>query len=657
MRLGRFQWSSFARTFYFLVIGMLLSLMACAFESVPASVQLPTLPPSTPHQVISVSADTPTSVVTETPTPVPTFIERPSELLPTATCTPTPTVMPTPEPPSVFQHYVTNLADLSRLPMMENTITTQFTSRNWVALEHYFDWFIDDGNFTGPNYGYIDEKGTRQSYRIVKGFDGQPEYEIVPYTSGPGWVTRVWFAHQQHQSINNPKDMSYDPEWSNWGNLGEVGNIRFYLDDEQVPRLDLPIKDLFVGKFPFPAPLAAFYASANGGNINYVPIPFEKSLRITTTGRPRMMQIQVKRLVTSPVASLVGSFASFSHTPLGMERAAQLDSETFHSVSPRRYSFSPALTSSEQRALEQVVQAWQTCTPLALPDFKSFDFSVPRNKSVEIVLQEPGTIAGLRIRVPRGMDDSVWLRVFWDGEPHPSMSAPLRAMFGTDRMLLPYRALPVGILDSLTEHTFYLYFPMPFQSARLVFLNDRAETLPLKVELALRETVPGTENARLHAFYGTRRVPAREDEGDNYVVVDVEGRGKYLGMILNAWDLDRRALNGPLDEHWRFPYLESNVDVWIDGRLALPGTGIEDDFNASYYYVFAGYPGYNTKYCLAGLTLLDYNSHREPSSQYRFYLNDAPEFQKRLRVEVQHGNKGNNLTITYSSTAFWYQWR
>jgi hypothetical protein len=556
---------------------------------------------------------------------------------------------------SALRYYVTNLADLSRLPLMENTITTQFTSRNWVALEHYFDWFIDDGNFTSTTYGYIDENGMHQPYRIVQGFDDKTEYEIVPYTPGPGLVTRIWFAHQQHQSINNPADMSRDPEWHNWGNLGEVGNIRFYFDDEVKPRLDLYIKDLFVGKPPFPAPLAAFYASANGGNINYVPIPFEKSLRVTTTGRPRMMQIQIKRFVTPPLASRANSASSSTHTLVGSERTSPMNVVTFNP--PLARSFSTSLMPSEQSALEQVVRAWQTCTPLSIPDFKSFDFSIPNNKSVELVLNEPGTIAGLRVRVPRGMDDSVWMQVFWDGEPYPSMSAPLRAMFGTDRMLLPYRALPVGILDSLTEHTFYLYFPMPFRSARLVFLNDRAETLPLKVDLALRETVPGTENVRLHALYGTHRVLAREDDGDNYIVVDVEGRGKYLGMILNAWDLDRRALNGPLDEHWRFPYLESNVDVWIDDRLALPGTGIEDDFNASYYYVFAGYPGYNTKYCLAGLTLLDYSSHREPSSQYRFYLNDAPEFQKRLRVEVQHGNKGNNLTVTYSSTAFWYQVR
>lgn len=547
-----------------------------------------------------------------------------------------PTATPTPPPPSAFQEYVNSLTDLARLPLMENTVATQFTSRNWIALEHYFDWFIDDGNFEGPNYGYITENGTRESYRIVTGFDGKTEYEIVPRTEGPGLIARIWFAHQQHESINNPTDMSKNAEWNNWGNLGQVGDVRFYFDDELAPRINFTIKNLFVGRNPFPAPLAAFYAAADGGNINYVPIPFQKSIRVTTTGRPRMMQIQVKRFASpSPTLASIGAVGNNNPTSI--------------------QSFSRDLSLSEQAALDKAAQAWETCSPTNMPEFKSYNLDIPHNKSAEIDFNEPGTIAGLRVHVPRGMEDSVWMQVFWDGEPQPSMAAPLRALFSTDEKLLPYRALPLGFIDSLQEHLFYINFPMPFQSARIVFLNERAETLPLTVDIALRNSLPGTENSRLHAYYGTRRVTAREDDGDNYVVIDVEGRGKYLGMILNAWDLNRQALNGPLDDHWRFPYLESNVDVWVDNRLALPGTGIEDDFNASYYYVFAGYEGYNTKYCLAGLTLLDYSTIREPSSQYRFYLNDAPEFQNRLKVEVQHGNKGNNLSVTYSSTAFWYQ--
>ncbi len=622
-----------------LLVGTTLAVAACAPTplplptATPGPVRVVTLPPMTPRVIVSADAQ-------DTPTP---RVTAETETIPRARETPAP-------PASFLQQHIGNLYDLSRLPVMENTLTTQFTSRNWKALEHFFDYFIDDGNFIGPNYGYIDENGAYQHYRIVAGYDGAPEYEIVPRAEGPGYIARIWFAYQQHQSLNNPKDMSQVEEWSNWGNLGAMGNVRFYFDDERAPRIDVGIKELFIGKNPFPAPLAAFYASADGGNINYVPIPFQRSIRVTTTGRPRLMQIQVKRFASPSVA--VASNAGAVGSSVDASTASVASGAHADTAAPPQ-SFS--LTPGEQTVLDQTAQAWQNCIAAPAGEFKTFALSIPHNNSAEVDFALPATVSGLRVRVPRGMDDSVWMQIFWDGDLVPSITAPLRALFGTAERLLPYRALPMGTLTTDAEIIFYNNFPMPFQSARFVFVNDRAETLPLTFEAVTTETVPGAENARLHAFNGTRRMERREDDGDNYTVIDVKGSGKYLGTIFSAWDLDRGALNGSLPQTWRFPYLESNMDVWIDGRLALPGTGIEDDFNASYYYVYAGYPGYRSTYCLAGVTLLDYSTFKEPSSQYRFYLNDAPEFRDHLRVEAQHGNKGNNLSVTYSSTAFWYQ--
>ena len=590
-------------------------MVACATAPAPTTEppRPPTAPPITPKVFVVADQATPT------PTPEETRVT-------TTPTTPTPTIVPT--PPSFVQQQIANLFELSRLPLMQRSASTQYTSRNWVALEHFFDYFVDDGNFFSTDYGYIDESGAHQTYRIVQGFDGKKEYEIVPKVEGPGAIVRLWFAYQQHQSLNNPKDMSQVAEWANWGNLGEMGDIRFYFDDELIPRINVGIKDMFVGKNPFPAPLAAFYASADGGNINYVPIPFQHSIRVTTTGRPRLMQIQIKRYDASTVST---------------------------SSNALLHSFSPVVSDDEQKTLDQAASAWQTCTPLILGDQKTFPLVVEHNSSAAVDFNAPATISSLSLHIPKGMEDSVWMQIHWDGEEQPSINGPMRAMFGTAERLIPYQALPMGIIKTDTEVTFYNNIPMPFQSARIVILNNRAEALPVTLEVTTHETVPGTERQRLHNMYGTRRMIQREDDKDNYTVIDVKASGKYLGTILSAWDLDRRPLNGPLPDTWRFPYLESNMDVWVDGRMALPGTGIEDDFNASYYYVYAGYPDYNSKYCLAGLTLLDYSTPKEPSSQYRFYLNDAPEFNDHLRVEVQHGNKGNNLSVTYSSTAFWYQ--
>lgn len=615
---------------------VMLLVAACAPIPIPTGVPpvKATLPaPIKTLQSVAVSPTMTPTRARSSPTPVTVSAATPEREPTSALLTPTVTATPalTPEPGSFFGQRVTNLYDLSALPSMEQTITTQFTSRNWVALEHYFDYFVDDGNFVGTHYGYLDEHGNLQHYRIVKGYDGTREYEIVPRVQGPGSIERIWFAYQQHQSINNPQDMSQNEEWNNWGNLAAMGNIRFYFDDEVVPRMDFTVKNLFVGKSPFPPPISAFYASADGGNITYVPVPFQHSIRVTTTGRPRLMQVQVKQFLASDGLSI------------GTKPANPVE------------SFSLNVSPTDQAALDRAAQAWQTCSPQQSVEWKSYPLSIAHNSTAQVDLSTPATISGLRVRIPHGMEDSVWMQVFWDGENEPSMVAPLRGMFGTAERLLPYRSLPMGILSTQSELIFYNNFPMPFQTARIVIGNDRAETLGVTVELALVETRPGTETSRLHAFYGSRRMERREGEGDDYVVVDVKGSGKYLGTIFSAWELDRRALNGPLSDNWRFPYLESNMDVWADGRLALPGTGIEDDFNASYYYVYAGYEGYRTTYCLAGLTLLDYGTPKEPSSQYRFYLNDAPEFRNHLRVQVQHGNKGNNLSVTYSSTAFWYQ--
>ncbi len=559
------------------------------------------------------------------------------------------TATPTPAPISFLEQRITNLFDLARLALMEGTVTTQFTSRNWVSREHFFDYFIDDGNFTGPHYGYLDDNGGLHRYEIVPGYDGRPEYEIVPRVPGPGSVDRIWFAYQQHQSVNNSKDMSQVEEWANWGNLGEMGNIRFYFDDEPTPRIDFGIKDLFVGKNPFLAPLTAFYATANGGNINYVPVPFQRSIRITTTGRPRLMQIQVKRFDPARLAPQGGPGTALN--PISSANSAPTNA-----VSPIQ-SFNLNLSPAEQFALYRAAQAWESCTPALPGELKSYPLLLEPDNSAEVDFNQPATVAAVRIRVPRGREEEAWVQIFWDGEAQPSIIAPLPALFGTAERLFTYRSLPLGIVAEGNDLVFYNNIPMPFRSARFVFVNHSGEPLPLGFQAVAHETYPGAENMRLHAFWGKRRTVRREDEGDNYDLIDVRGSGKYLGTILSAWDLDRDALNGPLDKNWRFPYLESNVDVWVDDHLALPGTGIEDDFNAGFYYVYAGYVGYKSTYCLSGVTLLDYSTPLEPSSQYRFYLNDAPEFRNHLNVQVQHGNKGNNLSVTYSSTAFWYQMR
>ena len=67
--------------------------------------------------------------------------------------------------------------------------------------------------------------------------------------------------------------------------------IKFYFDGEETPTYDMPILDLYNGRHPdFPAPMAScrwlgyfMKDDAKGGNL-MMPIPFDKSLKITVTG-------------------------------------------------------------------------------------------------------------------------------------------------------------------------------------------------------------------------------------------------------------------------------------------------------------------------------------------------------------------------------------
>lgn len=89
----------------------------------------------------------------------------------------------------------------------------------------------------------------------------QPHGErVLLDLKGPGCVYRMWFT-------------GYNPSAA----------IRVYFD-EAPPRMDLRFSELFGGIYPpFLSPLVANAEVASGGVYCYVPLPFQRAIRITTT--------------------------------------------------------------------------------------------------------------------------------------------------------------------------------------------------------------------------------------------------------------------------------------------------------------------------------------------------------------------------------------
>ena len=136
-----------------------------------------------------------------------------------------------------------------------------------------------------------------------------------------------------------------------------------------------------------------------------------------------------------------------------------------------------------------------------------------------------------------------------------------------------------------------------------------------------------------------------KSDQDNYLLLETEGRGHYIGTLLNVHNL---APCHP--EEW---FGEGDDMFFIDGEKwppSLHGTGTEDYFCAAWGFPSGHYAGPYHGISLAGST---YNWSGKWSI-YRFHLEDPVIFQKSLRVSIEHGH-ANCRNDDWSSVAYWYQ--
>jgi len=264
----------------------------------------------------------------------------------------------------------------------------------------------------------------------------------------------------------------------------------------------------------------------------------------------------------------------------------------------------------------------------------------------------------------------VVLRMYWDGEETPSVETPIGDFFGLGHGLARnFVSLPLQMSPE-NGRGFNCWFPMPFQSgARIEVTNELPG--PLNVYFYFDyERYPADmaldDYGRFHAQW--RRVnptpgwadPAVrwEDHRDkmweawavpnhgehNYVILEAEGRGHYVGCHVDIDSFTRQA------NDW---YGEGDDMIFVDGEAwpAIHGTGTEDYFNTAYCPT----QEYNAPY--HGVILYQGTDDwrwRGKNTLYRYHIEDPVFFEKSIRVTIEHGH-ANKLTLDYSSTAYWYQ--
>lgn len=258
----------------------------------------------------------------------------------------------------------------------------------------------------------------------------------------------------------------------------------------------------------------------------------------------------------------------------------------------------------------------------------------------------------------------ILLKIYWDDQPTPSVVAPLGDFFGLMNSLSgTFDSLPLSVSAKESElHTFggsaafNSYFRMPFARRARVVVENQNEIPYLQyfyIDYELSPEPLPDDTVYFHAHW-RRALPnvgwgpdlqtnsiettvANLDGADNYVALETEGRGHYVGCTLAV-----RHFQGS----W---WGEGDDMIFIDDDSwppSLHGTGMEDYFGHAW--------GMQRNAFLFNGTIVHEEDVPGFHHSYRFHLTDPIRFEERIRVTFEHGH-GNHLSDDWSSTAYWYQ--
>ena len=242
------------------------------------------------------------------------------------------------------------------------------------------------------------------------------------------------------------------------------------------------------------------------------------------------------------------------------------------------------------------------------------------------------------------------LRMFWDGSPRPAVEAPVgdffASCFGQRREVI---SLPVVVEDGDSYNCFWR---MPFRkSARIEIVNQSDKPLSLlyyNIDWIQKNKLPKDTPY----FYAQYRQEYPVQHGKDYVILDTQGKGHYVGTVLAV------RTRSP---SW---FGEGDEKIYVDGekKASIWGTGTEDYFLSAW-----GLKRTSTPYF--GVPFFDQwgivGSH---TSAYRWHLNDPIVFNRGLKVTLEHfgwispdenpqhrSTSWNEREDDYASVAFWYQ--
>jgi len=197
----------------------------------------------------------------------------------------------------------------------------------------------------------------------------------------------------------------------------------------------------------------------------------------------------------------------------------------------------------------------------------------------------------------------------------------------------------------------YITWPIPYwNGVKIQLENKGSQMVNSSVEIFSSEGVYDKDNSG----YFTTQYNMNEESDINsvHLAADIEGKGKFVGLILKA--------DGTPDSRYGRTFLEGDDLIYVDGEKVGNGTGIEDIFNAGWYFLHG--PFYqplhgairtpNSKIVAPKYDALLNNNRDQETIMYRHFLLDAINFEQSLRFEIEYGPTPRSRINRGQSTRF-----
>jgi hypothetical protein len=245
------------------------------------------------------------------------------------------------------------------------------------------------------------------------------------------------------------------------------------------------------------------------------------------------------------------------------------------------------------------------------------------------------------------------LRIYWDGNPKPSVEAPVGDFFGLN--LAQYAVFDSEFISCSPIRALNSYFAMPFRrSARITVTNEGSAQVGAfysNIDYQLWPALPD-DAMYFHAQYRqkTPNVAMKSMGGmnltgeNNYVFLETRGRGHLMGVTLGVL----QNADGWMGE--------GDDMIFIDDQTkpAINGTGLEDYFNGA--WDFGGLDGaVSFSFRHNGAPIMA-NSERTGGRYclYRWHSDNPVTFTKYFKHTIEHGT-ANDRADNFYSVGYWYQ--